>query len=219
MLEKLKESDVIQVKAKSSRKLKMDDDMDVEEDKQQVEVKQEADTTAATLEQVRGMFDYINIQTNFESLQNEYQKKMNPNHLDESFLLDEGVTANPLNVTPFARQGIANKLKDPNQIKKESKAEMTQIGSTQFNSKRLLHYNANSSNNDEKVLTLSSQLKDIKFPSMIPSSPYSIKAFTPATPVSLALEMVNWLKLKADNVKKALDKDGLPPVMSRFLSY
>jgi hypothetical protein len=121
-------------------------------------------------------------------------------------------------VTPFARQGNANKLKDPKQIKRE--AEMNhQIGNTQFNSKRLLDYNSNNANSEDKGLTLSSQLKDIKFPSMIPSSPYSIRAFTPATPVSLALEMVNWLNLKAENAKKSLDEDGFPPVMSRHLKY
>jgi hypothetical protein len=94
---------------------------------------------------------------------------------------------------------------------------VSQIGSAQFNSKRLLDYNSNQTQHDDKMLTLSSQLKDIKFPNMIPSSPYSIRAFTPATPVSLALEMVNWLKLKAENAKKSVDKDGFPPVMSKYL--
>lgn len=69
------------------------------------------------------------------------------------------------------------------------------------------------------MLTLSSQLKDIKFPSMVQSSPYSIKAFTPATPISSSLEMVNWLKFKCENVKRSIDNDGFPTVMARHLSY
>lgn len=215
MLEKLKETKLIQIKRNASKKLNMDEEMEAE-DIEVSGIKQEAGTTEANLEEIRGMFDYINIKANLESLYNEYEHNMNPDQLDERFLLEEGVNANPINVTPFARQGNANKLKDPKQIKKE--AELTQIGNTQFNSKRLLDYNASSSA-DEKMLTLSSQLKDIKFPNMIPSSPYSIRAFTPATPVSLALEMVNWLKLKAENAKKSLDSDGFPPVMSRHLSY
>lgn len=180
-------------------------------------IKQEAGTTEANLEQIKGMFSHKNAVTNFDNLYQEYGRKMDTRQLDERFLLEEGVQISAGSVTPFARQGNANKIKDPKQIKKE--AEMTQIGSAQFNSKRLLDYNSNTGNNEEKVLTLSSQLKDIKFPSMIPSSPYSIKAFTPATPVSLALEMVNWLKVKSENVKKALDEDGFPPIMSRHLSY
>lgn len=99
-------------------------------------------------------------------------------------------------------------------IKRE--AAVSQVNSTKFNSKRLLDYNANTANNG-KMLTLSSQLKDIKFPNMVQSSPYSIRAFTPATPVSLALEMSNWMKLKVGNIKRSLDAQGFPPVMAKHL--
>lgn len=86
MLEKLKETDVIQIKQKSSRKLKMEDDMDVEEEK---DFKLEKNSTEAKLEQIKGMFDYSNIKSNYINLYNEYEKKMNPDQLDERFLLEE----------------------------------------------------------------------------------------------------------------------------------
>lgn len=86
MLEKLKETDVIQIKQKSSRKLKMEDDMDVEEEK---DTRLEKSSTEAKLEQIKGMFDYSNLKSNYLNLYNEYEKKMNPDQLDERFLLEE----------------------------------------------------------------------------------------------------------------------------------
>lgn len=214
MLEKFKDNQVIQVKSKSRRKLLMEDDMEVEEEK---ESKPESALNEHSLQQIKGVFDNSNLTTNYSGLHSEYKKKISEDQLDECFLIEENISSNMISITPFARQGNANKLKDPKQIKRE--AEMSrQVGNPQFNSKRLLDYSSNT-NTEDKGLTLSSQLKDIKFPSMIPSSPYSIRAFTPATPVSLALEMVNWLKLKADNVKRSLDEDGFPPVMARHLNY
>ena len=167
--------------------------------------------------EIKGMFDHVNASSNFDSLYKEYSRSMTNDQLDERFLFEECVNINTVNVTPFSRQGNANKLKDSKLSRKQN--ELTQIGNTLLTSKRLLDYNANNIHNEDKMLTLSSQLKDIKFPNMIPSSPYSIRAFTPATPVSLALEMVNWLKLKTENAKKSLDSEGFPPVMSRHLSY
>lgn len=215
LLGKFKEKNIIVTKRKGTKKLNMDAEMEVEEEKGSNKVKAEEGDVEINLAEIKGMFDHVNVTTNYNNLYAEYGNKMKAENLDERFLLEEGVSANPVNVTPFARQGKANKLKDPKLLKND----MTQIGNTQFNSKRLLDYNANTAQNDDKVLTLSSQLKDIKFPNMIPSSPYSIKSFTPATPVSLALEMVNWLKCKASNAKKSLDADGFPPVMSRHLKY
>lgn len=131
--------------------------------------------------------------------------------------MEDCSSINPANATPFSRQDNANKLKDPKLSRKPNDIE--HIENSPFASKRLLDYNANSTHNENKMLTLSSQLKDIKFPHMISSSPYSIRAFTPATPVSLALEMVNWLKFKTENAKKSLDSDGFTPVISRHLKY
>jgi hypothetical protein len=44
------------------------------------------------------------------------KNKLSGDQFDERFFLEEGVSSNPINVTPFARQGIANKFKDPKRI-------------------------------------------------------------------------------------------------------
>ena len=43
-------------------------------------------------------------------------------------------------------------------------------------------------------MSLSKKLNEIKFPCRVPNSPYSIKAATPATPISMMMELKNWLK-------------------------
>ena len=216
MLVKLKQKHAIVIH-KRHDKTDVDVEMEDEEDKALNDVKQESKTLSKCSDEVKGMFDHVNALSNFNSLYQEYGRSMTSDQLDGRFLFEECANINPSNVTPFSRQGNANKLKDPKLSRKQH--ELAQIGNTQLTSKRLLDYSATSIHNEDKMLTLSSQLKDIKFPNMIPSSPYSIRAFTPATPVSLALEMVNWLKLKTENAKKSLDSDGFPPVMSRHLSY
>lgn len=43
-------------------------------------------------------------------------------------------------------------------------------------------------------MTLKQRINDIKFPQRVPNSPYSIKQITPATPISMMMELKNWLK-------------------------
>jgi hypothetical protein len=35
---------------------------------------------------------------------------------------------------------------------------------------------------------------EIKFPQRVPNSPYSIKQITPATPISMMMELKTWFK-------------------------
>lgn len=72
---------------------------------------------------------------------------------------------------------------------------------------------------DSTTVSLSSKLKDIKFPYQVASSPYSVKAFTPATPLSLAIEMKNWLNKKVQEGKDALNENGFPKTMAKHLTY
>ena len=58
-----------------------------------------------------------------------------------------------------------------------------------MHSQRLLNYDQSQVEN----VSLSKKLNEIKFPQKIPNSPYSIKSITPATPISLAMELKNWL--------------------------
>lgn len=43
-------------------------------------------------------------------------------------------------------------------------------------------------------ITLRQKINEIKFPNNVPNSPYSIKQLTPATPISLMMELKTWLK-------------------------
>lgn len=196
------------------------DDMEVEESKHpsvsHFGQKSPGSLSNYDFDSIKGMFDKTNMIINYRKLNEEYGKELNEDQLDERFFLQSNVKTNSITVTPFIRQGHANKPLDQKAIKKEVDTE--QIATKQLNSKRLLDYNASSSTSS-KMLSLSSKLKDIKFPNLVQSSPYSIKAFTPATPISLSLEMVHWLKYKCENSRRSLNKEGFPPVMSKHLEY
>jgi len=221
MLCKLKDNKILGASNKHDKNIDVDEEMEDEESKQingsnSLGLRNINNNYSSNSDTIKGIFDKNNVNANYTRIWCEYEKELKSDDLDERFFLDNNIKTNSINVTPFTRQGYANKLANQKYIKKE--AGISQVGTSQFSSKRLLDYNANSTN-QAKMLTLSSQLKDIKFPSMVQCSPYSIRAFTPATPVSLALEMVNWMKLRCETVKKSLDSDGFPPVMSRHLTY
>lgn len=49
-------------------------------------------------------------------------------------------------------------------------------------------------------ITLKQKINDIKFPNFVPNSPYSIKQLTPATPISMMMELKSWLKQNVSRV-------------------
>lgn len=55
-------------------------------------------------------------------------------------------------------------------------------------------------------VSLSKKLNEIKFPCRVPNSPYSIKAATPATPISMMMELKTWLK---QNTSRVVMVEGL----------
>ena len=57
-----------------------------------------------------------------------------------------------------------------------------------FQSSRLINYE------DAENISLSKKLNEIKFPQRVPNSPYAMKNITPATPISMMMELKNWLK-------------------------
>ncbi len=61
---------------------------------------------------------------------------------------------------------------------------------SKLHSHRLLNFDQAS----VEQVTLSKRLNEIRFPQKIPNSPYSINQFMPATPISLAMELKNWLQ-------------------------
>jgi hypothetical protein len=66
-----------------------------------------------------------------------------------------------------------------------------------MHSSRLLSYEQSTVEN----MCLSKMLGEIKFPQQVPQSPYSVKNITPATPISMMMELKNWLKQNVAKVK------------------
>ena len=79
------------------------------------------------------------------------------------------------NIPPTPKKGDRDELEPP---------------SKRMNSGRLLNYDQASVEN----VSLTKKLNEIKFPQRVPNSPYSIKNITPATPISMMMELKNWLK-------------------------
>jgi hypothetical protein len=73
MLEKYKSMNIVQIKGKSSKLLKMDADMEVEEEKHEVKLDKN-DPNSINVEHIKGMFDFINAKNNFQHLYKEYEK-------------------------------------------------------------------------------------------------------------------------------------------------
>jgi hypothetical protein len=64
---------IVQIKGKSSKLLKMDADMEVEEEKHEVKLDKN-DPNSINVEHIKGMFDFINAKNNFQHLYKEYEK-------------------------------------------------------------------------------------------------------------------------------------------------
>lgn len=72
-------------------------------------------------------------------------------------------------------------------------------------SSRHLNYESNSSGHSNKMenaasITLEQKLNEIRFPQKVPNSPYSIKQITPATPISMMMELKTWLNQNLNRV-------------------
>lgn len=66
-------------------------------------------------------------------------------------------------------------------------------------------------------ITLEQKLNEIKFPQRVPNSPYSIKQITPATPISMMMELKNWLGQNLNRVSM-MDEYGVSRVTFNFIN-
>ena len=159
---------------------------------------------------LRGLFDHDNLQHNYQKLDSHYQSKLSIEELDDRhFIHEEQKSYTPIKLTPFARQGVANKRRETPLSSQGSD------GQRKLNSRRQLNYEHVAVEN----MNMKAKLTEVKssYPSAVGCSPYSVKAFTPATPMTLAMEMSNWL---SEHVRKlTLDENGRPQVLGRFLSH
>lgn len=155
-----------------------------------------------------GMFNHTSILSNTRKLENYYQKKLLADELDERFYMKDRKANTPGKFTPFAKQGAANKLNLYGSQNTQLQGQQQQAHSLAqeihdpnehvkkvFHSHRVLNYEATES------VTIKSNLSEIKFTNKtIPQSPYT--KLMPATPMTAALEMYNWLSEKVRKLKK-----------------
>ena len=154
------------------------------------------DPTAHSLE---GMLDHTVLTSNARRLEIYYQKRLSADDIDERFYIKEHKANTPGKFTPFAKQGATNKLVQQatqnQQPLSEQTSAMPQAPKKAFHSHRVLNYDVTEN------VTARSNLSEIKFANKaIPQSPYT--RLMPATPMTAALEMYNWLSEKVRNTKK-----------------
>ena len=116
------------------------------------------------------IFDQDLIETNVQKLSEYYLSQKSKPEIDERVFLKNGFTEDAnLKLTPFARQGAANRRGQ--ESPSPGSKVFRNFGQNQFNSGRFLTYDREHRNSQKT--TLSSKLKDIKFPCSIPSCPYT----------------------------------------------
>ena len=128
---------------------------------------------------IEGILDSNHLVFNIKSLSGEYSNKLLPDDIDErDFLLKETDISSPLKIN--------NSLLPSAQ---------------RFFNKRVLEYD------DDETLSMSSRLQDIKFPSLITNSPYSIKTFPPCSRMTTSLELETWLNTHLDSVSSTIPSE------------
>ena len=140
---------------------------------------------------VEGILDPNHLIFNIKSISSEYSNKLLPDDIDErDFLMQE--------------TGIGSPLKGKDTIVQNSQ---------RFCNKRLLDYE------DDENLSINSRLQDIKFPSLVSNSPYSIKTFPPCSRMITSYELENWITSHIDSVSSEIPEEVLEKMDSAAGSY
>eukprot|EP01022_Parablepharisma_sp_SALTPOND_P014821 TRINITY_DN205_c0_g3_i3.p1 TRINITY_DN205_c0_g3~~TRINITY_DN205_c0_g3_i3.p1 ORF type:complete len:933 (+),score=77.64 TRINITY_DN205_c0_g3_i3:3512-6310(+) len=156
------------------------------------------------------LFDMERIGLIIKKLSAQYQQKLGLDEIDERiFVVSEMRITTPLKFTPFARQGVANKLITP------AKPDDTgSIVRKLRGSKRVLTYDTPATGKEN--VTLSTKLNEIKFSQYSLQSPYTVNKLPAATPITRAMEMNNWLQ---DHVAKVCFlESGLTPFLTNLVA-
>ncbi len=155
------------------------------------------------------LFDLDRVGLNVKRLSSLYQQRITPEELDERiFVVSEMRITTPLKFTPFARQGVANKIFTP--AKPEDSGP---VARKLHSSKRILTYEMQATGKEN--VTLGTKLNEIKFSQYALQSPYTVSKLPVATPITRAMEMNNWLQ---DHVGKvAVLENGLTSTINNLL--
>lgn len=151
-------------------------------------------------ESLEGIFDHENLQHNLKTLESYYQKNLNPDEVNECFYIKDKKALSPSKFTPFARQGAANKhlgsvIRAGNEANQGMQS--TTNGKRMYISQRVLSYEVSDSVN------ANSNLSDFQ-PVSKPIAQTPETRGVPATPMSTALGMYNWLNEKVKKIKKVI---------------
>jgi transcription initiation factor TFIIIB Brf1 subunit/transcription initiation factor TFIIB len=144
--------------------------------------------TSFSPKNLEGILTTPHLKYNLSNLSLHYLQRLLPNDIDErEFLFKTTQISTPLRKTFNSYTRQISKLV----------------------SHRILSYE------DEEQITITSKLGEIKFPSLVSNSPYSIKNFPPSTPMTTAMELSRWLNEHLDNFS-----NGLPrPLVNKFDTY
>jgi len=145
-----------------------------------------------------------------KKMSSKYQQTLQLDEIDERiFVVSEVKITTPLKFTPFARQGMANKLITP------SKPEETDCAFKKLRgSKRTLNYEVHSKTKEN--VNFSTKFNEIKFEQYPTKSPYTVNKLPTATPITRAMEMNNWLQ---DHILKCTITDNsLTSYLSALMS-
>ncbi len=156
------------------------------------------------------LFHRDSLELNILKLNAAYQQTAALDGIDDrSFIASETRIRTPVKLTPFARQGEANRLATPRRAKDMEECDLARrdLGPC----KKILTYSGRV-RVDSRV-TLNTNFQEIKF-SKYAASPCPTAQFTAATPITRAMEINNWL---LDHIRKVrLGTDGLTPELSRM---
>ncbi len=158
-------------------------------------------------------FDSTHVEASIRRLSGIYQQQLTGEELDERIFMAGGearaATPPKFKFTPFARQGMANRIFTP------AKPEDSGPAARKLrNSKRILNFDLPPATAKEGV-TLGTKLSEIKFSQYTMQSPYTVNKLPAATPITRAMEMNNWLQ---DHVGKvSLFENGLTSTFNSML--
>lgn len=145
-----------------------------------------------------------------KKMSSKYQQTLQLDEIDERiFIVSEVKLTTPLKFTPFARQGMANKLITP------SKSEETDCTVKKLRgAKRTLNYEVSSKGKEN--VNFSTKFNEIKFEQYPTKSPYAVNKLPTATPITRAMEMNNWLQ---DHIlKSTTTENSLSPYLNTLMS-
>ena len=171
---------------------------------------------------LHGIFNSDHLNSNYKKLYQYYERKLSPEELDERhFIQSEKRNLTPFKMSPFARNTHVYRNLPPTPQKQllsdvGDKNDLEPPPKRVLHSGRMLNYESNNNIEGSHGITLDQKLMEIKFPQRVPNSPYSIKQITPATPISMMMELKTWFKQNLSRVCM-IEEIGVSQIVYDFI--